>query len=530
MNPQQIQQVARDEALVPTADRVKIGSTNMRIDPTLTQKEETYQVILDILKTSPCYNAFLITANVDLTDKKCQVDVELFCKILHICPRVLGEEFVAPPSKESLLTFRIELGYKGQLNQLSGINDRLRQSRVGILWGMFHKKNVDFTQLIWEDFQYQIDDKQSKIRRREIIPYPRFTKIIINYFLSQHKPIPNRPSSYVKTIKDDGVLNRLKFVSKGEDYQVYGKAILDTMLTDQSKQSETYQTFIALSTCLIPPKKSRGKWSKGSKAAVTPKKKSSITVDDNIIPEPDVALELGKYISRTEAKEQEEARHLHETHEHLVTAKPTRDEDSNESDPESAKRPTGGRRPSGVVFRDTKRASNKKSPDQSQKLKGIDVLTEEEQLAADTMQAIKASRKISRSQPHTGGSSEGAEVPDEAKGSFAAKVDATINWGSEEESDWSDDVKVDEREHKWLTSDKEEEIHNDDDVDDNISIDIEETDEDERTESDNDEYVVDDVDEEMKDGEDAETSKDGEEITNVEKSDAKKTEEAKDDH
>ncbi|GJR22262.1 hypothetical protein Tco_0970789 [Tanacetum coccineum] len=36
----------------------------MRIDPTKTQKESTYQVVLDTLALSPCYNAFLITADV----------------------------------------------------------------------------------------------------------------------------------------------------------------------------------------------------------------------------------------------------------------------------------------------------------------------------------------------------------------------------------------------------------------------------------------------------------------------------------
>nr|GEX26312.1 DNA-directed DNA polymerase [Tanacetum cinerariifolium] len=98
----------------------------------------------------------------------------------------------------------------------------------------------------------------------------------------------------VNTIKDDGVLGRLKFVSKAEDYQVYGKAIPDTMLNEEIKQSETYQNFLVVSTGLIPPKKSRSKGSKVSKEIVTPKKKSSITADDNIIPEPDVALKLGK--------------------------------------------------------------------------------------------------------------------------------------------------------------------------------------------------------------------------------------------
>nr|GEU48361.1 hypothetical protein [Tanacetum cinerariifolium] len=55
---------ARDEKLVPSEERVKIGKNNLRIDPTLTQKEETYQLILDIIKNTPCYNAFLIIADV----------------------------------------------------------------------------------------------------------------------------------------------------------------------------------------------------------------------------------------------------------------------------------------------------------------------------------------------------------------------------------------------------------------------------------------------------------------------------------
>ncbi|GKA71718.1 hypothetical protein Tco_0777857, partial [Tanacetum coccineum] len=61
---EEIQQAALDEALVSTNDHVKIGSCNMRIDLTNKQKEATYQVVLDILKLSLCYNAFLITAEV----------------------------------------------------------------------------------------------------------------------------------------------------------------------------------------------------------------------------------------------------------------------------------------------------------------------------------------------------------------------------------------------------------------------------------------------------------------------------------
>nr|GEU38624.1 hypothetical protein [Tanacetum cinerariifolium]GEU60046.1 hypothetical protein [Tanacetum cinerariifolium] len=100
------------------------------------QKEETFQDILDIIKASPCFKAFTITANVqeiymqqfwftvkklkktpfyefDLDDKKFQVDVEVLREILTICLRVPNEDFVTPPSEEDLPAFLIRFGYKG---------------------------------------------------------------------------------------------------------------------------------------------------------------------------------------------------------------------------------------------------------------------------------------------------------------------------------------------------------------------------------------------------------------------------------
>ncbi|GKD83807.1 hypothetical protein Tco_1350646 [Tanacetum coccineum] len=141
MNQKEIQQVAREEAWVPKADRVKISTTNMRIDPTMTQKEDTYQVVLDIIKNTTFYKAFLASADVPeiymqqfwftvtkikntnfykfkLANKKCLVDVEVFLQALDIFLRVPGKEFILPLSKEELLTFLIGLGYKGVLTHL----------------------------------------------------------------------------------------------------------------------------------------------------------------------------------------------------------------------------------------------------------------------------------------------------------------------------------------------------------------------------------------------------------------------------
>ncbi|GJU83368.1 hypothetical protein Tco_1285733 [Tanacetum coccineum] len=330
-------------------------------------------------------------------------------------------------------------------------NDRLRQSRVALIWGMFHKKYVDFAELIWEDFSYHIDNRQIR-----------------------------------------------------EDVQEYRRAIPDAMVTGDIKQSEIYQMFIKYSTGLIPPKKTRGKGSQGKKATVTQKPAS---VEDNIIPEPNFALELGKSMSLTEAAEEEATRQVYATYERIVT----------ESDPEPARR-----RPSGISFRDTSNVSKKISPDLFEKLKGIQTMTAEEQLAADTMRALKANKKSSRSQSHVGGSSEGTVtkpgVPDEL-----LVILTTSHKGTGIKPEVPDEV-------DWLYFDEDEEKK--DDADDDKSIDLEVTDNEETDDEfvHGDEYVQENMDEEMKDAEVDDTGNGDEEITDTTKAYTEKTEEVKDDN
>nr|GEU88383.1 hypothetical protein [Tanacetum cinerariifolium] len=62
MNPVATQQVAPENSLVAPEKRLKIEKCYARIAFSKPQREETYQVTLDALKLSPCYLAFLITA------------------------------------------------------------------------------------------------------------------------------------------------------------------------------------------------------------------------------------------------------------------------------------------------------------------------------------------------------------------------------------------------------------------------------------------------------------------------------------
>ncbi|GJY37916.1 hypothetical protein Tco_0424280 [Tanacetum coccineum] len=360
MNPQETEQViARDELWVPTAERVNISTTNVRLETTVKQKEETFQVVIDVIKNSTCIKAFTISADV---------------------LEILMQQMMKTLSHSSLIL---------------DTQDHFTNIQICL-------ENVDYPSLIWEDIAYQIDHRREKKSRRENMPYPRFTKVIIDYFLSKHKSLKKLKFQHFHTIKDDGVVSRLKFVRMGEDVQQYGLVIPATMLNNKIIQSESYKMFILYSTGQIPPKKSRGKGSQGKKTADTTKesvdvsdesdpeplirrktsrrkvvkKKATISADDNIIPEPDIALKLGKSISLAEAEEEAAARETN------------------------------------IAFRDTSSVLKKRTSGTSQKLKGIQPLTLAEQEAADIMKALKDIKKMIGRQPGTGGLDEGTgEIP-----------------------------------------------------------------------------------------------------------------------
>ncbi|GJU44846.1 hypothetical protein Tco_1202112 [Tanacetum coccineum] len=183
-----------------------------------------------------------------------------------------------------------------------------------------------------------IDSRHTSAKRKEQMPYPRFTKVIINHFLTKHNTLPKRQTSFIHTIKYDSVLRNMKFMSKGEEHQKYGMSIPDSIMNDAIRRSKPYLTYLTMSTNTEVPKvgkgkgKGKGKGPKGKKKAITPlpkekkrknapRKKSYIIADDNILQDPDEALKLGKSISLIETEEQEEERRLHETHVRLITKK-----------------------------------------------------------------------------------------------------------------------------------------------------------------------------------------------------------------
>ncbi|GJZ81931.1 hypothetical protein Tco_0646925 [Tanacetum coccineum] len=122
---------------------------------------------------------------------------------------------------------------------------------------MFIQKNVDYVALLWEDFMFQADNREISSARKEHMPYPRFTKVIINHLISKDKTISMRNRINIHIVRNDTLLGTLKFVSKTQDYQQYGALIPEEMINQEIKDSKAYKTYLAFATKQATPKKAR---------------------------------------------------------------------------------------------------------------------------------------------------------------------------------------------------------------------------------------------------------------------------------
>ncbi|GJW47855.1 hypothetical protein Tco_0079501 [Tanacetum coccineum] len=263
------QQTKLDLELVPKENRLDIGKCNGRIPRGLKPKEETFQVVLNALALTPCYPAFLITADVPEVymhqfwnciykhddfyrfkidkKKRFKLTLEVFRDIFQICPRVPGRDFDALPSEEDTISFLRDLGHTRVINSLNDVVidqmhqpwrtfaaiinrslsgktsglDKLRLSRAQILWGMYHQK------------------------------------------IGMH------------TSKDDYLINTLRFVSRNEASQIYGEVLPECLTSPEMKEIKAYKTYLGYATGEVPPKVAR-KFKKASPS----KKESKLVLGD----------------------------------------------------------------------------------------------------------------------------------------------------------------------------------------------------------------------------------------------------------
>nr|GFB34325.1 hypothetical protein [Tanacetum cinerariifolium] len=132
----------------------------------------------------------------------------------------------------------------------SGI-DSFILSQAQILWGFYHRINVDFAYLIWEDFVYQVEHKNQK--RSNKMYYPRFTKVIIDYFITRKPSISRRNRINWHYVRDDALFSTIKVLT-----------------TEDIRNSKAYKEYYACATGEAAPKpKASARKKKGDSASST---------------------------------------------------------------------------------------------------------------------------------------------------------------------------------------------------------------------------------------------------------------------
>ncbi|GJT20280.1 hypothetical protein Tco_0890217, partial [Tanacetum coccineum] len=173
------------------------------------------------------------------------------------------------PSEEDDVSFLRDLGHTGVINSVNDIVvdqmhqpwrtfvalinrsllgktsglDKLCLSRAQIIWGMYFQKNVDYVELLWENFTYQIDNKE---------------------FKKQEK--------------------------MKEASQIYGAVLPECLTSPEIKESKAYKTYLGYATGGVPPK-----------VAIKFKKPSPSKKESELAPGDEESVKKGKRL-KTPAK------------------------------------------------------------------------------------------------------------------------------------------------------------------------------------------------------------------------------------
>nr|GFB61478.1 hypothetical protein [Tanacetum cinerariifolium] len=221
------QKIALDEVLIPYARRLRIGRSNFRLLLDISSKESTLQLVYDVLRQTPFFKAFLVTTDV----------LEIYM-----------QEFWATAMVHHH-SIRFKLDNKKHIVNLESFREML---------------HIYFDYLLWEDFVYQVEHKDTK--KSNEMYYPR----------------------------DDQMFTTIKLVSRHQNTQQFGAMLPIELTNAEIRNSEAYKEYYAVATRATPPKtkSSVQKTKSSSDTIVTPPLTAAIDKGTGTIPGvPDVPTE-----------------------------------------------------------------------------------------------------------------------------------------------------------------------------------------------------------------------------------------------
>ncbi|GKD11609.1 hypothetical protein Tco_1196016 [Tanacetum coccineum] len=202
---------------------------------------------------------------------------------LEITPIDQAHQFVSPPLGDAIMDFVNKLGYTEVIHFVSRMavnnlyqpwrailsminqcltsktsgHDRPRYPVLQMLWGIITSTNIDYAKLMWEEFVQAIQTfltnkanlgsptKKGRKDKPHVIPYCRFTKLII-FHLGRTHNIHQRSASLYHIAEEDLRLNNLKFISKGEDDEVFGMPIPNELILNNIRNAPYYNAYLKM--------------------------------------------------------------------------------------------------------------------------------------------------------------------------------------------------------------------------------------------------------------------------------------------
>ncbi|GJT50496.1 hypothetical protein Tco_0976653 [Tanacetum coccineum] len=171
-------------------------------------------------------------------DKEITYTVDIFRSTLKLLVETFENPFITPATLKFIQPFLKIVGYQGNVDKVSSFFSKfLAQPWINILH-IFHdvvnRVNVDHVGLLWWDFLHCVQQK------KDVIKYPRFTKLIIADLMKKFPSIPWRLEEDYHSIKDDIPL--VSVYTTG-NVTVKGMLILDEFLTDDIRATPEYKEY-----------------------------------------------------------------------------------------------------------------------------------------------------------------------------------------------------------------------------------------------------------------------------------------------
>nr|GEU63105.1 hypothetical protein [Tanacetum cinerariifolium] len=209
------QQLALDETLVPSMQRLRIGRSNFRLPSDIQSKESTLQVIYDVLRRCPFFKAFLVTADV---------------------PEIYMQEFWA-----TAYVHQHSIRFKLDTKSTSSTWKHLGTCFISVLGFLANP----------------------------VMSYPLKRRFCS--FLVINKCLTGKSSGF-DSFRDDMIFSTIKVVSRHLNTQQYGVMLPIELTNDEIRNTKAYKEYYACATreAAHKPKVSARRKRSGSDTSITP--------------------------------------------------------------------------------------------------------------------------------------------------------------------------------------------------------------------------------------------------------------------